>query len=147
MNKGEAPPHPATAVGQFRVLIGDVDYTPLDPVQVGFGDYAMFSDDEIEVFLMQADNSLEGSLYWAYMQMAGAAARESKNVKDLDLQVDLTKRATDLRLMAIQWKEAWDQVSADIFEVFDIGGLDCGCVPELAPRTVCRRGCNGSGLF
>ena len=147
MNKGEAPPNRAIAVGQFRVLIGDVDYTPLDPVQVGFGDYAMFSDDEIEVFLMQADNSLEGSLYWAYMQMAGAAARESKNVKDLDLQVDLTKRATDLRLMAIQWKEAWDQVSADIFEVFDIGGSDCGCVPELAPRTVCRRGCNGSGLF
>ena len=147
MNTGEAPPNPATAVGQFRVLIGDVDYTPLDPVQVGFGDYAMFSDDEIEVFLMQADNSLEGSLYWAYMQMAGAAARESKNVKDLDLQVDLTKRATDLRLMAIQWKEAWDQVSADIFEVFDIGGSDCGCVPELAPRTVCRSGCYGGRLF
>src|SRR5690606_23937619 len=102
-----------------------------------YGMYRKMSDAEIEAFLALSDQSPEGAVYFAYLQMASDAAMESRTVKDFDLSIDLTKRATDLRLMAIQWKEAWDQVSADIFEVFDIGstcrrcelseGASCGC--------------------
>lgn len=147
VNKGVVPVDPTTLIGRFRVLLGDTSYVELDPVEPGYGNYAMYSDIEIEGFLAQSEDLVEGGLYFAYMQMAGAAARESRNVKDLDLQVDLTKRATDLRLIAQGWKDQWNSQTADIFEVFDVGDSNCGCVPELAPRVVCRRGCSGRQLF
>lgn len=146
-NLGIYLPDVNTEVGRFRVLLGDVSADPLNPPDPVYASYKMFSDIELQGFLVSAEMSLDGAMYFAYMQMAGAAARESKNVKDLDLQVDLTKRATDLRLIAQMWLDRWNTATADIFEVFDIGGSDCGCAPELAPGSVCRRGCNGSGLF
>lgn len=146
-NKGAFPLDPTSPVGQFRALIGDTASKPYDPPETGFQNYDMYSDIEIEVFLALSDNSVEGAIYQAYMQMAGAAARESRSVKDLDLQVDLTKRATDLRLIAAEWRDRWESSTAEIFEVFDLGGSDCGCVPEGVPRQVCRRGCSGNFLF
>lgn len=145
-NPGKYPLDPTSKVGQVRVTLGDTASTPFDPPRPGEQNYEMYSDLEIEGFLAVAEDSVDGAMYGIYMQMAGAAARESKNVKDLDLQVDLTKRATDLRLIAAEWKDAWDRASGDIFEVFDIGS-QCGCVPEGTPAPFCRRGCNGSGLF
>lgn len=146
-NRGVAPPNMATPVGQVRALLGDVEYTEYDPSQPGFGMYKKMSDLEIEGFLARSDNSPEGALYYVWLQVAGDAAFASRVVKDLDLQVDTTKRSGEFLAIALQWKDSWTQSTADIFEVFDLGGSDCGCVPELAPRTVCRRGCNGSRLF
>lgn len=136
INRGVAPLDPSSDVGKFRLLIGDTSYEELDPPEVGYGDYGMFSDDEIQVFLDQGE-TLEDSAYLAYMQLAAAAAIESKSVKDFDLQVDLTKRSGDLRAIALMWRERADAASADIFEVFDISDDD-ECFPEAAPRTVGR---------
>lgn len=146
-NRGIAPPDMTTEVGKFRALAGDVEYVELDPPVAGFGSYAKFSDDEIKGFLAVADDSVEGALYFSFMQLAGDAALAAKSVRDLDLQVSTEKRAQELRLIAQMWKDRWDATTEDIFEVFDIGGSGCDCVPELAPRPVCRRGCNGSRLF
>lgn len=148
-NRGVAPPDFTTDVGKVRANIGDVAWEEYNPPQSGFGLYKMYSDAEIEAFLAQAGDDPNGATYYIYLAMSAAAAMESKSVKDLDLSVDTTKRSGDLRAIAAMWKDRWDDSSgaADIFELFDIGGSDCGCVPELAPRTVCRRGCNGSGLF
>ena len=136
INRGVAPLDPSSDVGKFRLLIGATSYEELDPPEVGYGDYGMFSDDEIQVFLDQGE-TLEDSAYLAYMQLAAAAAIESKSVKDFDLQVDLTKRSGDLRAIALMWRERADAASADIFEVFDISDDD-ECFPEAAPRTVGR---------
>ena len=145
-NRGIAPPDMSSNVGKFRALAGDVEFTPYDPPQPGFGMYQKFSDSEIEGFLAAADDSLEGSLYFSFMQLAGDAALAAKNVKDFDIAISTEKRATELRLIAQMWKDRWDASTEDIFEVFDIG-RGCDCVPELAPRPVCRRGCSGSRLF
>jgi hypothetical protein len=145
-NRGIAPPDMSSNVGKFRALAGDVEFTEYDPPQPGFGMYQKFSDSEIEGFLAAADDSLEGALYFSFMQLAGDAAMEAKQVKDFDLMVNTEKRATELRLIAQMWKDRWDASTEDIFEVFDIG-RGCDCVPELAPRPVCRRGCSGSRLF
>lgn len=144
-NLGISPLEPTTPVGQFRLLIGDTTSVPLEPPVAGFGNYKLFSDAEIEVFLAGSE-SPEGAAYLAFMQLSGAAAMESRTIKDLDLQVDLTKRATDLRLIAAEWKNRADALSADIFELFSPES-DCGCVPEATPRQVCRRGCSGIRFF
>lgn len=144
INRGIAPPDITTEVGKFRALVGDLSYTELDPPEAGFGNYSLFSDDEIKVFL-DTSTSKEGAAALAYTQLAGAAAIESKNVKDYDLQVDLTKRATDLRLIAAMWQDKADAATADIFELFDVNIRDGDCTPELAAPVV-RRGC-GLRLF
>lgn len=147
INKGVAPPDVTTPVGQMRALLGDLTYAELDPPEVGFGNYVKFSDDEIEAFLAASD-SQEGALFLAYMQLAGEAALESKSVKDLDLQVDLTKRATDLRLIAFGWRDRADALGADVFELFDVSINDgCECGPELAANVVCWRCSSGVRLF
>ena len=141
-NKGIAPLQPTTDVGQFRLLIGDTSYSDLCPAQPGFGDYGMFSDDEISLFLAQGE-SPEEAAYLGYLQLAGAAAMEAKSVKDFDLSIDLTKRASELRAIAQMWRDRADALGADIFEVFDLS--DRGCVkPELAP---CRVGCGCGRIF
>ena len=139
INKGVAPPDMSTEVGRFRALIGDLKYTELEPPAAGFGNYTLFSDAEVEVFLERSD-SPEGAAAMAYMQLAGSAALESSQVKDLDLQIDLTKRATDLRLIAAEWQKKADANAADIFELFDVSIQGGDCHPELAPWPV-RGGC------
>lgn len=146
-NRGIAPPDMTTPVGQVRALLGDLEYTEYDPPQPGFGMYSKMSDDEIEAFLALSEQSPEGAVYFSYLSMASDAALESKAVRDFDLQVDTTKRAADLRLIAEMWLSRWNLATGDIFEVFEIGTSSCRCIPELAPRTVCRRGCNGSQFF
>lgn len=150
VNRGVAPPDMASDVGKFRALVGDLEYETLDPPEAGYGSYKLFSDDEINVYLEQSEGSLEGAVYLSYLYLASAAALESRSVRDLDLQVDLTKRSGDLRAIAAMWKDRWDEAvgAGDIFEVFDTGvGSGCGCVPEASPRPCCRKGCYGGQLF
>lgn len=143
-NPGVAPLDPTSEVGKFRLMIGDTEYVPLDPPEPGFGDYTLFSDAEIEVFLEQGEGPEEAA-YFAYLQLAGSAALEAKSVKDFDLQVDLSKRAQELRLIAQMWRDRADALSADIFESFDTKICDRWCC-ELCERPSCGGGCRG-GLF
>lgn len=143
-NRGVAPPDMTSNVGKVRALLGDLEYEEYDPPQPGFGMYRKMGDSEIEAFLALSDDSPEGAVYFAYMQMSSDAALESKTIQDMDLRVDLSKRATDLRLIAAQWKDTWDQASGDIFELFDV--VTHRCRHELAEGVSCRRGCYGSGL-
>jgi hypothetical protein len=149
-NPGEYPLNPTSDVGRFRVVIGDTQSKPFDPPTPGVQNYGMYSDLEIEGFLAQSSGSVEGAVYWSYLQMAGSAAREAKNVQDLDLRVNTEKRAEYLLSLAREWKDRWDEAvgAGDIFEVFDTGvGSGCGCVPEATPRPYCRKGCYGGKLF
>lgn len=136
-NPGKYPLDPSSKVGQVRVLLGDTSSVPFDPPIPGEQNYEMYSDVEIEAFLGQSDDSVEGAIYWAYMQMAGAAAREAKSIQDFDLRVNTEKRAEYLLSIAREWKERWDSQTADIFEVFDVVQPD-SCVPELAAWPVKR---------
>ena len=145
-NPGKYPIDPTTNVGQLRAVIGDTASEPFDPPIPGVQNYEMYSDTELEAFLAMSEGSVEGGAFYVYSQMAAAAAMESRSIADFDLKIDLTKRSGDLRAIAQMWKDRWDASTEDIFEVFDIG-RGCDCVPELAPRPVCRRGCSGSRLF
>lgn len=124
-NKGIAPFDPETEVGQFRVRAGDTLYTPIAG-EPGYGTYEKWGDDEILAFLAVA-SSPTWAIYEAYIQLATAAAIESASIKDYDLQVDTTKRAEQLRLIAGLWKDRATEEdatsgNADFFDVFSTVG-------------------------
>lgn len=144
-NRGVVPLDPTTDVGRLRTILGDTVATPYDPPEPGFGMYEDYSDAELEAMIGQGE-SVEDGAYLAYMQMAGAAAREAKSIQDFDLKIDTTKRAEALLKMAQLWKDAAEAASADIFEVFDMGD-NCRCAPELAAKPFCYRRCNYGGIF
>jgi hypothetical protein len=102
-NRGVAPYDPDTGVGVLRVTIGDTMFIELAPPEVGYGDYELFSDEELEQFIdIGNDNNLRAAGF-SYMSLAGKAALEAKMVKDYDLQVDLKSRSIQLRETAAEF--------------------------------------------
>jgi hypothetical protein len=99
-NSGIYPLDPTTDVGKFRLLFGDTASVPFIPATPGLQDYTDYSDAEIQQFIISGGGVLNRGVGFAYLQASGAAARESKAIKDYDLSVDLTKRAEDLRKTA-----------------------------------------------
>ena len=127
------PPDPDTETGQFRFLIGDVEY------DLETGTYKRFSDGSIQSFLAQGDGNMNRAIGYAYLTLASQAAEQSKTVKDYDLQIDLTKRAGDLRNTAAMWfgmADADDERDGvgDIFDMGVVGGGCLRCQPEATPR-------------
>ena len=136
-NPGAWPLDPATPVGTFRILYGDTDSEPYDPVVVGIQGYSELSDDEIEGFITQGSDSIPRGIGYLYIALAGQAAKQSKAIQDQDLRVDLTKRAADLRAIAEVWFDSADNddlVSAEeAFEIVPTGSRGGGFIPEGSP--------------
>ena len=133
-NPGVYPLDPATPVGQFRLLTGDTQSVPLDPPVSGQQDYEKFSDAEIEGYLAAGGDSIPRAIGFAYLYLASQAAMESKSIRDFDLQVDLTKRAADLRAIAQMWFDRGDDddlsSAEEAFEIVPTGRRHGGFVPE-----------------
>lgn len=135
VNRGVAPLDPMTEVGQFRVRAGDINYSPLSPPEVGFGDYQKWSDLEIQAFLA-ATSSPSWAIYEAYLQIATSAALAAKAIKDYDLQVDTVKRADALAKIAALWRQRAEDEDAiagldDEFLIVPMGD-NCEVIPELS---------------
>lgn len=135
-NPGVAPLDPSTLVGQFRLVYGDTHSEPYSPVESGFQNYDELSDDEIESYLVSGSGSISRSIGYYYLSMAGQAAKLAKQIKDYDLQVDTTKRASLLTGIASQWFERADKEDdenglSDIFDVFDTAP-EGEFIPELS---------------
>lgn len=139
-NPGAYPLDPENPVAQFRYNYGDALSEPYSPVEPGYQNYGELSDEEIESFLLLADGSVNRAIGRLYIAMAGQAAKESLSVKDYDLQVDLTKRASDLRAAAQSWFDLADREDA-LEDAFDIVSFGPGCepVPEASPVMFGRR--------
>jgi len=134
-NRGIYPPDAATDVGKVRYLVGDVVATD---VSAGEGSYASYSDLDIEQFLVAAVDNTQRAAGYALMQAATAASLASRTIKDYDLQVDLTKRAADLRATAQMYfdrADAADDLSDDSF-VITSTGTRCECPAEFAGHYV-----------
>lgn len=121
MNRGIAPPDPATQVGQFRFTAGDSSYTELDPPEVGFGDYAIWSDDEINSFLTVADGNLARAIAIAYRQMAAMWASTGASIKTDDLSYAAKDSVANWISLADYWdKVADDQDANAVDDYFDL---------------------------
>lgn len=136
-NDGSVPIDTYTPVGQFRTLAGDSVAEAYTPVEPGRGNYAKFSDLEIEGYLATAGDNVSRAIGFSFLSLAGAAALESKSIKDFDLSIDTTKRAADLRLIAAEWFARADGEEAYLEDALFIAPINGGCepVPEgMTPR-------------
>lgn len=122
-NPGVYPLDPTSAVGRFRLASGDTQSVPYEPVVPGIQNYTFLSDAEVEQFLAQGQDATDNAIGYWYLSLAGAAAMQSKSVKDYDLQIDLTKRAGDLRAQAQFYFDRATQVAAgaEFFDIVDTG--------------------------
>lgn len=143
-NPGVHPLDPDTKVGQFRLVYGDTQSEPYDPVEAGFQNYSELSDAEIEIFLTRGDDSVNRAIGSYYMRLSGDAAKQSIRAQDYDLVADLTKRAADLRATAAWWFDQADAEDASGEDAFIIvpTGSRCEPWPELAAHPAC--GCRGA---
>ena len=137
-NPGIYPPDFSTDVGKFRVLANDVEAEEYDPPVEGLRNYGKFSDAEIEALLAQADGSPTRAVGFYYLQLASEAALQSKSIKDHDLSVDLTKRAADLRELALLWFGRADDEDAtagsEAMVIVPVGPRHKRHRPEATPR-------------
>jgi predicted type IV restriction endonuclease len=91
-NLGSIPVDFTTPLGLVRSNLGDVSYK--DTTLAGQGDFNYFSDDELNAFLQAGSGSVYRATATAFLQWAAVAADEAGIITDVDLKVDLTKRAT-----------------------------------------------------
>jgi hypothetical protein len=133
-NIGVAPYNPATPVGRVRVTTGDVIY---GTITSGQAEYQMFSDADIEAFLVTSDDDILRAAGFGFMALAARASLDSKTIKDYDLSVDLKSLADSLRKQAAEFFKQADEADArlgnlDIFELTRTGRDFT--VEELAER-------------
>jgi len=102
-NPGVFPVNTATNVGIVRSLIGDLLAQPLSPPVTGEGDFPLFSDSEISVFLIQSNSSPIAAAGWAYLSLSGVAAQNAESLADYDLKYDGRQKAERLREQAAEY--------------------------------------------
>ena len=118
-NTGVAPYDPTTLVGKVRVVTGDVIYgTPAG----GVAEYEMFSDSDINAFLVTAEDNVLRAAGFGFMSLAARASLNSKTIKDYDLSIDLKALADSLRKQAQEFfKQADDKDKRDgVSDVFEL---------------------------
>lgn len=135
---GVWPVNADTAIGRYRLLLGDVNGVEYDPAVEGFRSYEVLSDAEIQAFIDQAGGeSVTKGIAFYYLRLAGEAAKESLVIQDADLRVDQSKTAADLRAMAQFWLDQGDvddAISAEeAFEIVPTGRASGGFIPESSP--------------
>lgn len=118
MNRGVYPLNPATEVGQFRLRSGDVNSLPLDPVEIGYQSYTLWSDDEISAFLTQGNGSIPRAIGWAYLALASQATLTGASIRDYDLAIDDRNRGKDLSAIAQFWFDLANDEDAGSDEAF-----------------------------
>lgn len=136
-NRGVAPPNFGTPVGRLRRDIGDTQYIALVPAETGFGDYAYFSDSELEQYITDG-NSHSRTVGFLYLTMAGIIARNAELIRTYDLTSDTRQKPADFRALAQMWfgiadDEDSSESGEDSVIVFSTGSRGCLCHPEAAP--------------
>lgn len=109
-------------MGNLRYLIGDYTYVPLDPPVPGQGEYAAFSDAELEALLAMSNGNASRAVGYAYLKLAGAAAGEAVSWATDDLRLSLEKTPAELRAVAQMWFSQADDEDNDsgAGEYFDL---------------------------
>jgi hypothetical protein len=134
VNRGVAPADSSTPIGQLRNIIGDVAYTELDPVEPGFGNYAAFSDDQLQSFLDLGTGNLAYGVGYAYTTLAAQFAADAIKVTTDDEAIDLTQRAESMRKIANDWFNRGDANAAANDTYFSIVYPEYECGSEFPPE-------------
>ena len=139
-NRGIAPPDRSTDVGKMRYALGDSDYKPI-PDDPGYGDYALFSDAELETLIELAGGNVPRAVAMAYRKIGAQWTSLGATIKTDDLSYSAKDSVGNWRSLADDWdKIADDQEQRAIdnyFDLVDVGTTRRGrCKPEAAPWPV-----------
>ncbi|WP_406245908.1 hypothetical protein ACI7YT_12770 [Microbacterium sp. M] len=125
-NVGIAPPQPATPVGQLRLLVGDKNFTALEPPMTGLGNYAIWSDDALAVTLATAGGSQYRAAWSLYLGLAAEYAQRGKSIRTDDLAIDTKGRGDTLVKVAESFLSEAESAEAaeasDFFQLVPFGG-------------------------
>lgn len=136
-NVGLFPPDYETLAGKVRVLVGDTDAAPLETPVTGQGQYAWYSDAELEVLGSMNNMNPKRVAIWVLSQVAMSQALILKKWTSEDLQVDGPAiargiEATLKRLAAEVDKEDTLGGDAEFFGVYDFSGSHRYLFPPTA---------------
>ncbi len=124
-NRGAVPLDPSTPVGRLRALLRDTEYTALSPAEPGFGDYEIFSDLDLEAYLIESSDHILRAASRATKSLALEYSAAGKSVKTDDLAIDLRSRGRDLLEVARSFMEDADaeeaSEAADFFNIVPTG--------------------------
>lgn len=123
-NVGVNPPDFTTLAGQVRLLVGDTTPADLETPVAGQGQYAWYSDAELEALGLQFADNPKRVAIWVLSQVAMSQALLLKKWTSEDLQVDgpaivRGMEATLKRLAAEVDKEDVIGGDAEFFGVYD----------------------------
>ena len=139
-NIGIAPPDKKTDVGRFRLGAGDAEYTPLNPPQPGYGNYANWSDDQIEVLLDLAGGSVARAIAIAYRQLASHLTSMGATIRTEDLTYSNKETVASWLSLADYWDKTADaeeeRAIDNYFDLVDNPREEEYCWPEASPRPV-----------
>ena len=110
------PPDYATAIGQVRLLIPDVEQleNPADPTAEAS---YIFDDHQIQAFVSLYANSVKRAAAQAKLVLATSETLISKVIRTDDLQTDGAKLGAELRAQA---KELRDQATEEeLYEAYE----------------------------
>lgn len=87
-NVGATPPDGTSLAGKVRILIGDTAPAPLETPTSGLGQYAWYSDNELEVLGDMNERNPKRVAIWVLSQVAMSNALLLKKWDSEDLKVD-----------------------------------------------------------
>lgn len=126
VNRGISPLDPETPVGALRLLVNDTSSIPLDPAEVGYADYAVWSDDSLAAALAAAGDNPYRAAWSLFLGLAAEYAQSGRSIKTDDLAIDTKGRGADLLKVAQSYlDEAVAGESAagnDFFQIVPFGG-------------------------
>lgn len=127
-NEGVTPIDPDTLAGQVRVLIGDTNPAALTPPVSGQGEYAWYSDAELEVLGDLFASNPKRVAIWVLSQVGLSQALLLKKWTSEDLQVDgpAIMKGIEATLKRLSAEVAREDVLGGEAEFFGIYGGDDG---------------------
>lgn len=138
-NVGVTPPNYSTIAGNVRVLVGDTTPEPLETPVSGQGQYAWYSDTELEALGNLLGSNPKRVAIWVLSQVGMSQALLLKKWKSEDLEVDGPAimrgiEATLKRLSAEVDKEDDVGGEAEFFGVY--GGVGSGGIRVAYPPEI-----------
>lgn len=135
VNRGIAPLDPDTPIGQFRLASGDREYVALTPPEAGYGDYKIWSDDEITSYLTLTGSNVPRAIAIGYRNIAASISADS--IKTDDLAMAGKEEVEKWERLADKWDAIADKADGaavdDYFELADIGSPRHYRPPEASP--------------